>query len=98
VDGTVNVGQLIISGRLQGEINAKDKVILHKTANVVGSLNTPVLVIEEGAVLEGQLTMGGKGTKKTAAPLPGTAPAPGQGDSANSNKPEPPAAKTGLFR
>ncbi|WP_084458105.1 bactofilin family protein [Desulfocurvus vexinensis] len=98
VEGTVNVGQLIISGRLQGEINAKDKIILHKTANVVGSLSSPVLVIEEGAVLEGQITMGGKGIKKGAAPAPGSAAAPGQGDSATSNKPEPPAQKTGLFR
>ncbi|MCK9240175.1 polymer-forming cytoskeletal protein [Desulfocurvus sp.] len=98
VDGTVNVGQLIISGRLQGEIVAKDKVILHKTANVVGSLSTPVLVIEEGAVLEGQITMGGKGAKKASAPLPGAASATASGDSENSNKPTQPAPKTGLFR
>jgi len=92
VEGTVNVGQLIISGRLQGEIVAKDKIILHKTANVVASLSSPVLVIEEGAVLEGQITMASKGAKKGEAlgtPL---------GDSATSNKPAPTAPKTGLFR
>lgn len=98
VDGTVNVGQLIISGRLQGEIVAKDKIILHKTANVVGSLSAPVLVIEEGAVLEGQITMAGKGAKKGTSLAPGSGAAPGQGDSATSNKPEPPAPKPGLFR
>lgn len=58
VQGKVWVGQLIMSGHFQGEILASKKVVLHKTANLLGSLNTPVLVIEEGAVMEGQVSMG----------------------------------------
>ena len=57
VQGQIWVGQLILSGHLQGEIEAGSKVVLHKTANLVGSMNTPTLVIEEGAVLEGQVSM-----------------------------------------
>jgi len=60
VQGQVWVGQLILSGHFQGEIMAGKKVVLHKTANLLGSMNTPVLVIEEGAVMEGQVTMGSK--------------------------------------
>ena len=60
VEGRVRVGQMIVSGRIQGEITASEKVVLHKTANLIGSLKTPVLVIEEGAVLEGEITMGAK--------------------------------------
>ena len=62
VRGQINVGQLILSGHLQGEVTAAKKVMLHKTANLVGSLSTPVLGIEEGAVLEGQVAMGSSRT------------------------------------
>ncbi len=58
VQGQVWVGQLILSGYLQGEIEAGKKVVLHKSANFVGSMNSPVLVVEEGAILDGQVTMG----------------------------------------
>ncbi len=74
VEGQVWVGQLILSGHLTGEIEAGKKVVLHKTANLLGSLNTPVLVIEEGALLEGQVSMnksqpGTKGDKKAGKRL-----------------------------
>lgn len=58
VEGLVKVGQLVLSGAIQGEVEAKNKVVLHKTANLQGNIRTPVLVVEEGAVLEGQLLMG----------------------------------------
>ena len=58
VDGQVKVGQLVLSGKIKGEVEAKTKVVLHKTANLQGNIRTPVLVVEEGAVLEGELIMG----------------------------------------
>ena len=83
VEGMVEVGQLIISGKLSGEVRAKEKAVLHKTANIVGRVQTPVLVMEEGAVLEGEITMGTKAAPKVAAkpaegvvkPSPTVAPA-----------------------
>ncbi|MBG0790157.1 MAG: polymer-forming cytoskeletal protein [Desulfovibrionaceae bacterium] len=62
VDGQVKVGQLVLSGKIKGEVEAKTKVVLHKTANLQGNIRTPVLVVEEGAVLEGELVMGGAGS------------------------------------
>jgi cytoskeletal protein CcmA (bactofilin family) len=62
----VEVGQLVLSGNIQGEIVASKKVVLHKTANLVGKLNTPVLVIEEGAVVEGQVTMNSPAAASTS--------------------------------
>jgi len=58
VEGQIRVGQLVLSGKLLGEVEAVNKVVLHKTANLQGNIRTPVLVVEEGAVLEGQLVMG----------------------------------------
>ena len=85
VQGEILVGQLILSGNLQGEIHAGRKVVLHKTANLAGNINTPLLVIEEGAILEGLVTMpktqdakGGKGAKTVDFPVDRQKPGSGQ--------------------
>ncbi|WP_034609440.1 bactofilin family protein [Desulfovibrio aminophilus] len=57
VEGTLRVGQLVLSGNLRGEVEAGGRVVLHKTANLQGDIRTPVLVVEEGAILEGRLAM-----------------------------------------
>lgn len=86
VEGVISVGQLIVSGRLEGEIVVKEKVVLHKTANLVGSISTPVLVMEEGAVLEGQVAMGTKKSEKSAKATAGADSTGVTGDSSSSNK------------
>jgi cytoskeletal protein CcmA (bactofilin family) len=65
VEGQVCVGQLVLSGKIRGEVEAKSKVVLHKTGNLEGNIKTPVLVVEEGAILEGQLTMGSLGEESS---------------------------------
>ena len=60
VQGQVRVGQLVLSGQVEGEVLAVKKVVLHKTAVLLGSLSTPSLVIEEGAKIEGEVTMDSK--------------------------------------
>lgn len=57
VNGQVSVVSLILSGFIQGDIVAATKVIMHKTARLQGSLRTPCLIMEEGALLDGKLTM-----------------------------------------
>jgi cytoskeletal protein CcmA (bactofilin family) len=68
VDGQVKVGQLVLSGKLKGEVEARNKVVLHKTANLQGNIRTPVLVVEEGAVLQGELAMGNMDAASSAKP------------------------------
>jgi len=68
VEGQIKVGQLVLSGSIKGEVEAKNKVVLHKTANLQGNIRTPVLVVEEGAVLDGQLNMGTGSTVSTEKP------------------------------
>jgi cytoskeletal protein CcmA (bactofilin family) len=58
----------VLSGRILGEVEEKNKVVLHKTANLQGNIRTPVLVVEEGAVLEGELVMGSLDTVSNAKP------------------------------
>ena len=73
VEGTLHVGELVLSGKLTGEVRASRKVALNKSADMQGNLQTPVLVVEEGAVLEGQLTM-------SAVQRDALAPSDGQGN------------------
>lgn len=57
VVGTVNVGQLVLSGRLEGTLKAQAKAVLYKQANIKGKITTPVLMVEEGAVVKGEINM-----------------------------------------
>ena len=57
IQGTIQVGQLVLSGRVEGDVQAKERVVLHKTAVLHGTVRSPRLVMEEGAVLEGSVTM-----------------------------------------
>jgi cytoskeletal protein CcmA (bactofilin family) len=57
ITGTVRVGQLVLGGRMEGEVVAKERIVIHKTANFKGSMSTPALSVEEGAMLEGNVNM-----------------------------------------
>jgi cytoskeletal protein CcmA (bactofilin family) len=62
---------VIVSGEVNGDILAGRQVVLHKSARVIGAVDTASLVIEDGAVLSGQVTMGkGIGGKKPEEPKP----------------------------
>ncbi len=57
VEGSIKVGSLVSSGFIKGEIVVSEKVVLHKTAQVQGKISTGLLVMEEGAQLDGNLAM-----------------------------------------
>lgn len=66
VSGQIRVGQLILSGRIDGEIAVSKQTTMHKTAFLTGNIVTPILIMEEGATLQGTVQM-------TKDPLPETA-------------------------
>lgn len=57
VDGTIQVSQLVLSGNLSGDVLVTGKTIMHKTANLTGNLATRGLIMEEGALLQGTISM-----------------------------------------
>lgn len=67
----VVVGALIISGKLKGNIKAVTRVELRSPARIDGDIETPVLVVEEGVIWNGSLTM----KKPEGAPRETAAPA-----------------------
>lgn len=59
VDGTVEVGQCIISGTFRGDLKVRDRVELQAPAKFYGTLTAPTLIVSEGVVLEGNVKMEG---------------------------------------
>lgn len=57
VVGVMKADNLILNGKMEGTITAKNKLLLKSKAVLVGDLFTKILVIEEGAKFEGKSTM-----------------------------------------
>ncbi len=53
----VNVGVLILSGKIKGNIVASSRVELRSPAQIEGNIETPALLIEDGVVLNGTVQM-----------------------------------------
>jgi cytoskeletal protein CcmA (bactofilin family) len=58
VEADVKVGYLVISGEIKGTIRATDKVEVHNSGRVIGTIITPKLSVEEGAYLEANCQAG----------------------------------------
>ena len=54
VEAEVQVTVGIISGQVKGNITGRERIELGRTARIFGNIVTPVLVLEEGAVFDGQ--------------------------------------------
>jgi cytoskeletal protein CcmA (bactofilin family) len=64
VEGEVEVARCVIGGEVRGAIRAGEQVTLHATAKVWADIHTPSLVMEDGAFLEGSVSMDSQGVKK----------------------------------
>ena len=58
IQADIEVGVCVIRGALNGNVTARSRVEIYKTARVQGDITTPVLLVEEGATLSGAVTMG----------------------------------------
>jgi cytoskeletal protein CcmA (bactofilin family) len=58
VHANIVADRVQVSGEVRGDITARSKLTMDRTARVTGNLVTPGVVIEEGAKLEGRLVIG----------------------------------------
>ncbi|MCP5468613.1 MAG: polymer-forming cytoskeletal protein [Deltaproteobacteria bacterium] len=58
VDARVEIDTIIIQGKFTGKIKAKRRIEMHPPALVKGDISSPGLVIGEGAIFEGNCSMG----------------------------------------
>ena len=75
VQAEIEVGNLSVSGTVSGKITIGDKLEIHSGGRVLGQLRmkAPKLIIEDGAVFEGEIDMGGaakEGVPAQSDPLP----------------------------
>ena len=59
VSATINCGSVEIKGDINGNVNASDSIVLRATARVQADIYAPSLVIDKGAVFEGNSRMTG---------------------------------------
>lgn len=58
IEGTIEIGSIEIQGEVHGNISAKEKIEINAPAVVRGDISAPSLIIKEGAVFEGNCSMG----------------------------------------
>ena len=67
IDGSIEVGSLILSGHFKGDIKATTSVELKAMAQVEGSIETPLLKIEEKVIFNGEIRMAKANQEDTAS-------------------------------
>lgn len=58
IEGDIHVGRIAISGTVVGKIVADQRVEIHRNGKVYSDVDTPALIIEEGAIFQGNCVMG----------------------------------------
>ena len=72
VEGEVEVARCVVGGEVRGTIRASEQVLLHAGAKVWADIHTPALVMEDGAFLEGSVSMDSQDVKKNTNKAPST--------------------------
>jgi len=65
VEADIKAGQVVINGEVRGNVQASERVEVHGKGRVYGTIQTPRLVVEEGAYIEANCQ-----TTETASPKP----------------------------
>jgi cytoskeletal protein CcmA (bactofilin family) len=72
VEGEIEVARCVVGGEVRGTIRAAEQVLLHAGAKVWADIHAPALVMEDGAFLEGSVTMDSQDVKKNTNKAPST--------------------------
>ena len=57
IKGKLEVHALILNGTVKGEVTAKERVEIHSKGKLYGTISTPILVIQDGGIFEGNCKM-----------------------------------------
>jgi cytoskeletal protein CcmA (bactofilin family) len=77
VNGNINAQTVVVRGKINGNITAKDKIEIKSKTELFGDIRASKLSVEEGVTFVGKTEVNpNKVTPTTAAPRPGEAPRP----------------------
>ncbi|SHI88989.1 polymer-forming cytoskeletal protein [Fibrobacter sp. UWP2] len=68
VEGEVKTINAVVAGRVKGNIDVAEKLVLESSSQYVGNIKTKQLIIQEGAVFQGNCQMGLPQTAVKEAP------------------------------
>jgi cytoskeletal protein CcmA (bactofilin family) len=57
IEGQIDVGTCVVHGSIDGDLQARSKVEIHKTGKLHGDVITPALIVEEGSIFNGAIKM-----------------------------------------
>src|SRR5947207_14911412 len=66
----VEAGAIMVEGDVRGNLTANDRIELKQSARYEGDLSTTKLVVDEGAVFSGHVTVGPEAVKGNGSPTP----------------------------
>ena len=76
VNGNVNAGSVIVRGKINGNIVAKDKIEIKSKTELFGDVRSSKLVIEEGVTFVGKTEVNPNKVAPTAPVTPRSGPPP----------------------
>lgn len=57
VEADLEVGVLLVEGKVKGNVNAKEKIELKKLSELIGDIKTPTLEVQSGSKFLGNCSM-----------------------------------------
>lgn len=57
IKAEVDANNLFLAGEIKGNVRIKEKTTLTSSARIIGNLDTKILIVEEGALINGKCTM-----------------------------------------
>ncbi|MEE8127334.1 MAG: polymer-forming cytoskeletal protein [Nitrospinaceae bacterium] len=59
LEADINAGTVICRGKIKGTIRASKRIEIHANSEVVGNISAPALLVENGAIFDGNCDMTG---------------------------------------
>ena len=69
VEADIDVGVLLVSGRLVGKVRASDRVEIHPGGRIIGDVRAPNLITKQGALFRGNCFIGEEEVDDARAPI-----------------------------
>ena len=57
IESNIHVSHIVISGEIRGNIISDQKIEIHAPGKVFGNIQSPVIIIDEGVIFEGNCRM-----------------------------------------
>src|SRR5438477_4171030 len=70
VKGNINVNSVVVRGKVNGNVTAKEKIDIKSKTELFGDIRSPKLVIEEGVTFVGKTEVNPNKVAPSAAPAP----------------------------